>query len=95
MPGEGKSTVSANLSALLAQSDKSVLLVEADMRNPSFGQRLGSPCAPTVSLCELLANAEIAWQTGRDFRAFLVSRLTPGGSASSVSSRAAGLQAHA
>jgi succinoglycan biosynthesis transport protein ExoP len=63
MPGEGKSTVSANLSALLAQSDKSVLLVEADMRNPSFGQRLGSAGAPTVSLCELLANAEIAWQT--------------------------------
>ena len=63
MPGEGKSTVSANLSALLAQSDKSVLLVEADMRNPSFGQRLGSAGAPTISLCELLANAEIAWQT--------------------------------
>lgn len=62
MPGEGKSTVSANLSAVLAQSNKRVLLVEADMRSPSFGQRLGSTAAPTVSLCELLANAEIAWQ---------------------------------
>ncbi len=62
MPGEGKSTVSANLSVLLAQSNKRVLLVEADMRNPSFGRRLDSS-APTVSLCELLANAELAWRT--------------------------------
>jgi succinoglycan biosynthesis transport protein ExoP len=38
VPGEGKSTVSANLAALLARSGKRVLLVEADMRNPSFGQ---------------------------------------------------------
>ena len=34
VPGEGKSTVSANLAALLARSGKRVLLVEADMRNP-------------------------------------------------------------
>lgn len=35
VPGEGKSTVSANFAALLARSGKCVLLVEADMRNPS------------------------------------------------------------
>ncbi len=34
VPGEGKSTVSANLAVLLARSGKRVLLVEADMRNP-------------------------------------------------------------
>lgn len=34
--GEGKSTVSANLAALLARSRKRVLLVEADMRNPAL-----------------------------------------------------------
>jgi polysaccharide biosynthesis transport protein len=34
VPGEGKSTVSANLAALLARSGKRVLFVEADMRNP-------------------------------------------------------------
>lgn len=36
VPGEGKTTVSANLATLLAQSGKRVLLVEADMRNPSL-----------------------------------------------------------
>lgn len=36
VPGEGKSTVSANLSSLLARSGKQVLLVQADMRNPSL-----------------------------------------------------------
>ena len=35
VPGEGKSEVSANLAAVIAQAGKRVLLVDSDMRNPS------------------------------------------------------------
>ncbi len=37
-PEEGKSTVSANLAYTLAQSDKRVLLIDADMRKPKVSQ---------------------------------------------------------
>lgn len=39
-PSEGKSTISLNLAAALAQYGKQVLLVEADMRRPVLKQRL-------------------------------------------------------
>ncbi|WP_236657040.1 GumC family protein [Acidisarcina polymorpha] len=39
--GEGKSILSANLAAVLAQSGRRVLLVDADLRKPSLGDRLG------------------------------------------------------
>ena len=39
--GEGKSILSANLSAVLAQGGKRVLLVDADLRKPSLADRLG------------------------------------------------------
>jgi len=42
VPGEGKSTVSANLAELLARSGKRVLMVEADMRSPS-------PCSEGIN----------------------------------------------
>jgi polysaccharide biosynthesis transport protein len=35
VPGEGKSEVSANLAAVIAQAGKRVLLVDSDMRNPT------------------------------------------------------------
>ena len=35
VPGEGKSEISANLAAVLAQTGRRVLLIDADMRKPS------------------------------------------------------------
>jgi len=39
-PSEGKSTLAVNLSAVLAQSGRSVMLVDADMRRPMLHKRL-------------------------------------------------------
>lgn len=41
MPGEGKSTVSANIALSLAARGKSVILVDADLRNPSTAKVFG------------------------------------------------------
>jgi polysaccharide biosynthesis transport protein len=40
-PGEGKSTVAANLARVLAQSGQEVVLVDADLRRPTQGSRFG------------------------------------------------------
>jgi succinoglycan biosynthesis transport protein ExoP len=55
-PGEGKSTLSLNLAVALSQFDKSVLLIEADMRRPVMRKRLSIP--GTVGLSHLLAGQE-------------------------------------
>jgi polysaccharide biosynthesis transport protein len=54
LPGEGKSTVSVNLAALLAQSGKRVLLVEADMRHPSSSIWATNPLIDVEELDKLL-----------------------------------------
>lgn len=40
LPGEGKTTVSLNLAISIAQREKSVVLVDCDLRNPSIASRL-------------------------------------------------------
>jgi len=50
LPGEGKSTVALGLAAALAREHgKRVLLIEADLRRPTLGARLGLPNAPGVA----------------------------------------------
>jgi succinoglycan biosynthesis transport protein ExoP len=55
VPHEGKSTISSNLATLLAQAGERVLLVEGDMRQPSFSSRFGPPADPTTGLSTLLS----------------------------------------
>ena len=56
IPGEGKSTVSANLATVLAQSNRRVLLVDLDMRRGALRRRMNLP--HTAGLSELLAGQQ-------------------------------------
>lgn len=56
-PGEGKSVVSANIAAALAQSNARVLLIDADMRRPKTHEFFGAKRAPGLSNV-LVANAK-------------------------------------
>ncbi len=47
--GEGKSTTALNLGYMLAETDKKVLLLDADMRLPTVAQRLELKSAPGLS----------------------------------------------
>ncbi|MBE3583527.1 MAG: CpsD/CapB family tyrosine-protein kinase [Limnochordaceae bacterium] len=51
-PDEGKSTVSANLSAALAQAGQRVLLINGDLRRPSLHRVLG--CTDRIGLTNVL-----------------------------------------
>jgi succinoglycan biosynthesis transport protein ExoP len=52
IPREGKSTVSSNLAELIAHAGKRVVLVDADLRNPTLTRNLAADA--TVGLLEVL-----------------------------------------
>lgn len=57
VPGEGKSTISSNLAELMAHTGKRVILVDADLRNPSLTRGLAPHSK--VGLLEVL-NGQVA-----------------------------------
>lgn len=52
-PGEGKSTITGNLAAILSQTGARVLLLDCDLRRPSIHKKFGFDKAPGIT--ELLA----------------------------------------
>ncbi|PFG37388.1 capsular exopolysaccharide synthesis family protein [Flavimobilis soli] len=69
LPGEGKSTTSANLALALADAGKSVVLVDADLRRPAIARYFGIEGAVGLTTV-LIGEAEIddvlqPWGDGR------------------------------
>jgi polysaccharide biosynthesis transport protein len=54
-PGEGKTTVTANLGVAFAQHNKRVIIVEADLRRPKFKHKIDFP--GKIGLSNLLTNS--------------------------------------
>ncbi len=55
LPGDGKSTVTANLAVAIAKSGKRVLVMDADFRRPSLAKLLGKPKDCQFGLAAVIA----------------------------------------
>ncbi len=65
LPSEGKSTVAANLAALMADAGRRVVLIDADLRNPTLARSL-TP-RPQAGWLEVMSGKlELAQATGRE-----------------------------
>ena len=62
--GEGKSTTAANLAVVLAQADKRVVLISADLRRPRLNDFFGLP-SNDRGLSEVLEGDRKAWEALR------------------------------
>jgi succinoglycan biosynthesis transport protein ExoP len=60
LPGEGKSTVAANLAGLIAASGARTLVIDADLRNPGLSKMLASE--PEVGLVDVILG-KTSWTT--------------------------------
>ncbi len=60
LPGEGKSTVAANLAGLIASGGARTLVIDADLRNPGLSKMLASE--PEVGLVDVILN-KTSWTT--------------------------------
>lgn len=72
--GEGKSTTALNLAYMLAEADKSVMLIEADMRLPTISKRLGLESSPGLSnlLAGLSSGKEIIRKTSLEEKLLVI-----------------------
>jgi non-specific protein-tyrosine kinase len=60
-PGEGKSTIAANLAVALAQTGLSTMLIDADLRRPTLHQIFDTP--NEYGLSTSLADSHESWQS--------------------------------
>lgn len=78
-PGEGKTTISANMAIVLAQTGARVLVLDADMRRPSLHSKFGHTKVPGLS--EVLAGdmplAAVLHDTGIPNLSLLTAGTTP------------------